>query len=126
MYYHRNAFLILVVLGAASVTCGAQAAPESEVVMQEGDDQSFLGRIGFSASLHFTNKYYFRGIIQEDRGFIAQPGAELSLLLHESEEWSLSSYVGIWNSFHDRKTGAADGVSNASWYEIDTYVGLSL
>jgi hypothetical protein len=84
-------------------------------------------RVHLTLDLHFTNQYFFRGILQEHHGFIFQPSAELSFDLHESDSWSLSAYAGLWNSFHDKKTGATDPDEFLStWYEIDFYAGLSL
>ncbi|HEX5052799.1 MAG TPA: hypothetical protein VFZ65_13565 [Planctomycetota bacterium] len=77
-----------------------------------------------SLGVDFTNQYFFRGILQEDQGAIAQPWLELDFglgkgvgLLHDVE-WSL----GIWNSLHDGPTGGAGSV----WYESDVYSGLSV
>ena len=96
-----------------------EAVPASE---EDGFD-----RFSLSLGLDFTNKYYFRGLLQEDDGVIAQPSLELGAILHESEEWSLSGFVGLWNSVHSEETGAADTDDfDAVWYEIDVYAGLSL
>lgn len=84
-------------------------------------------RLHVSADLTITSQYFFRGIVQETDGFIFQPSLEISLDLIESDRWSLAGSVGMWNSFHDRKTGASDPDDFvARWYEADFYAGLSL
>lgn len=79
-----------------------------------------------SLSSDFTTHYFFRGILQEDRGFIAQPRLEVSKPLFEGGEGILSSVtltVGQWNSLHSGPTGSGGGTD--AWYESDTYAGLT-
>lgn len=84
-------------------------------------------RLHVSVDLTITSQYFFRGIVQETEGFIFQPSIEISADLVESDRWSLAGSVGMWNSFHDRKTGASDPDDFvARWYEADFYAGLSL
>jgi uncharacterized protein Gcw-chp len=111
------------VFGSACAAEPAQATePETPVVEESNSD-----RVHLSIDLSFTNKYYFRGIIQEDNGFIFQPSVEVGFDFVENDNWSLSGYVGVWNSFHDEQTGSTDADEFiASWYEIDFYTGLSL
>lgn len=73
--------------------------------------------------IDFTTQYFFRGIAQENQGFIAQPWFELGYGLHEGTDTlrSLDLTFGLWNSLHDGPTGGAGGI----WYESDFYVGLA-
>jgi hypothetical protein len=84
------------------------------------------GRISLGAGTDFATAYYFRGIIQEDEGFIAQPYADATFNLYDKGEGfnSLGVTLGIWNSFHDEQTGAAGDPK--SWYEADLYGGITL
>jgi hypothetical protein len=99
----------------------AAESPDTDVTAPPAD------RLHVSVDLTITSQYFFRGIAQETEGFIFQPSIEISADLVESDRWSLAGSVGMWNSFHDRKTGASDPDDFvARWYEADFYAGLSL
>jgi hypothetical protein len=92
-------------------------------------------------------RYYFRGILQEDEGFIGQPYFEVNFNLYESDMFSATAIGGMWNSLHSEQTkitggsrsrdaAHALGVSQRtlnpgfgqpeSWYELDAYGGVAL
>lgn len=121
--YNNLLRLLPVALISASCLGGDQAQqPETE----ESTDQ-LLDRVHLSIDLNFANQYFFRGIVQETEGFIFQPSLELGFDLIENDSYSLGAYLGIWNSFHDQRTGATDTDEFvSSWYEVDFYGGLSL
>lgn len=92
-------------------------------VATEAEEES---RLHFSAGIDFTNAYYYRGIRQEDRGFLAQPWATLGIDIYKPEGFTLTPYIGTWNSFHDRATGAAQNDNlDDKWYESDIYFGAN-
>ena len=67
--------------------------------------------------LSLTNAYYFRGIVQENQGIIAQPHVELGYDLIEPGSTEglnrLDLRLGSWNSLHsDHPEAANDGI----WY----------
>jgi hypothetical protein len=81
------------------------------------------GRISFNAGVDFTNKYFFRGMRQQDRGRIVQPWANVDVSLYESDG-ALSSwkvYGGTWNSDHSRDQTES---GPETWYETDLYAGM--
>lgn len=86
-----------------------------------------LGKLSFSIGNDFTTKYYFRGIIQEDDGFITQPYGEVAVDLYEGDGaiGSVTASAGIWNSVHSEQTGDSGG-GPGSWYEADLYGGVSM
>jgi len=89
-----------------------------------GDD---LGsRYSVSIGIDYVSEYYFRGIRQEDDGFIAQPYTDLAMLIHEGESVSVSLNFGAWSSLHgDTGTaGASAGLPN--YYELDLYTGATV
>jgi hypothetical protein len=94
----------------------------SSFVAPAADDDSIAGTWG----IDFTSAYYFRGIIQENQGVIAQPYFEVGYGLYEGEGSfkSLSLVLGQWNSLHDGATGSG-GTGQSMWYESDFYAGLS-
>jgi len=77
-----------------------------------------------SFGIDFTNQYFFRGILQENQGFITQPWWELGYGLYEGEDWlrKLDLTFGQWNSLHEGPTGTQGG--NAMWYESQFHIGL--
>ncbi len=117
---------------------------ESQFVQDEEFDQSgideldFLdeeepyhpnvGKIEFGGGVDFTNAYFFRGVLQEDQGFIAQPWAEATFDLYDGGGLinDLTLTLGIWNSIHDENTGHRRAQSLHAWYESDLYFTFSL
>ncbi len=94
---------------------------------QAGKDAGTKSPFSLQLNLDYTSAYLYRGIIQEDSGFILQPAARLTINLHESEEWKLDAYFATWNSFHGQKTGAkTSGDFSEYWYESDLLGGLAL
>lgn len=91
------------------------------------DAEAPASRIHFSGGVDYTTSYFFRGIRQEDEGFIVQPWGELSLDLASWDDASLGLAVGIWNSIHgDTDTAGAGDESIDHWYEADFYFGPSV
>jgi hypothetical protein len=95
----------------------------------EGEDAGPLSRFSGSMGVDFTNAYIFRGIMQEDDGFIAQPWAELDYNVYSSETGFLRDVTigaGVWNSFHSEKTLAENAPTwlyETDWYPV-VYLGL--
>ena len=99
------------------------------------------GKLSFSAGIDFTNAYFFRGLKQENEGFISQPYAELTASFFDAPDaqglTAVSFTIGGWNSLHTGPTGS-DGPTFdpdtgllldrnvRSWYESDLYTGLAL
>ncbi len=63
----------------------------------------------------------FRGIFQEDEGFIAQPFVDLGIALYSGEGQlkSVSANVGNWDSIHSGPSGSE--LYDNAWYEADYY-----
>lgn len=108
---------LVVALLAGSAT-GAATAQDMET-----DSSRLSGSFGATV----TSEYFFRGYLQEDNGFIAQPWFDLGISLYEptsDDGVAISANVGIWNSFHSKHTGA-NGSGAEAWYEADLYGGLT-
>ena len=120
MSHRSNRSLSLAVAGLLALGLSGPAAAEEE-------DAGPLSRFSGSMGVDFTNAYIFRGIVQEDDGFIAQPWAELDYNLYSSETGFIRDVTigaGVWNSFHSEETLAA---SSPTWlYETDWYPVVSL
>jgi len=86
-----------------------------------------LSRLSGTVQADFTNAYYFRGIRQEDEGFIFEPWAELYYNLYKSDDGPIRNLTiggGVWNSFHSEETGHQQ--SPKSLYETDWYPIVSV
>ena len=85
------------------------------------------GAVSVGTGIDIGSAYYFRGIIQETEGFIAQPYLEAGLTVYESDTGlqSVSVTAGTWSSLHSGPSGS-DGAAGdpAMWYETDFYASL--
>jgi len=119
----RRAAVVASTLALAGVfvhTAPVQAAEEAK-----GPN---TGKISLRAGVDFPTAYMFRGILQEDEDFIAQPFGEVTVKLHEGSGPlnSVTTTLGIWNSFHSGPTGSEGATEDPkSWYELDFYGGVN-
>lgn len=83
------------------------------------------GKISLSAGVDFPTAYFFRGILQENGGFIAQPYMDTTITVYEGSGGlnSVSATLGIWNSFQENSPGKPEDPTG--WYEADLYGGLT-
>lgn len=109
---------------AASEASRSQDKPSAEKLSEECGLTGVLTLTG-------SNKYYFRGIFQEDQGAIFEPALDLSLPLWigDGKGDALSKLCltfGTWNSLHSGPSGSGGTAASSpqSWYESDFYAGL--
>jgi hypothetical protein len=76
-----------------------------------------------SGAFDITNAYLFRGLLQDDTGFIMQPSADAGVRLFSDTSGTVL-HVGTWNSLHTGLTGS-DGPTHRLWYESDFYTTLA-
>jgi hypothetical protein len=83
------------------------------------------GNVSVGLGVEFPTAYFFRGILQEDEGFIAQPFLETNIKVYEGEGVlnSVSAKLGIWNSFQSQSPGVPSDPT--AWYEADLYGGVT-
>jgi hypothetical protein len=119
-----------VVWAAAAWTLAVLLVAVPVRAQEEGEDDEGpnRGRISLSITNDFTNVYFFRGIMQERDGFIWEPYVDVGVTLWDDEDAPIRSVtlgMGIWNSFHSKKTLAgSSGPSNL--YETDFYPSLTV
>ena len=90
--------------------------------------QSNSGKVAVSTGTDFSHAYFFRGIMQERSGIVAQPFMDMTFSLFEGTEGlnSVSFTIGQWNSLHTGPTGNDGPAANvAAWYESDFYTGFA-
>jgi hypothetical protein len=86
------------------------------------------GAFSFNMGMDVATQYFFRGILQEDSGFIGQPYMNVGVSLYDDPEGALSSIAlngGLWNSLHSEETGDTGGGGPGAWYEADAYGGVN-
>lgn len=86
------------------------------------------GKVSFNLGTDVTTAYFFRGILQERNGLIAQPYGDVSYSLHEAEGAPISSVSltgGLWASVHSALTGNS-GSGPRSFYELDVFGGVNV
>lgn len=111
-----------------SVACllGITMTAQAQDDLSLPDPEPNRGSLAFELGVDWTSAYYFRGLLQEDDGFIIQPWAEASARVYQSDDSEITLIVGIWNSVHDAATGAMTSDRTLEkWYEFDIYGGAS-
>ena len=90
------------------------------------------GKVSFNTGIDMSHAYFFRGIRQEDEGFVAQPYADINFNVWSDDDAAgltgVDFTLGIWNSLHSGPTGSdAPGDGNVKmWYEYDFFTGFTL
>ena len=125
-----SAFLAAPVVSFAQEAADEQKTESQEPVVeaevkQEEPTGPNSGRLSFSGGTDFSTAYFFRGYNQEDQGVIGQPYLTLFAKLSDADEFTVTGYVGTWNSVHSEGTLAA-GSGPDSWYESDFLAGVDL
>jgi hypothetical protein len=115
----RRLALVTALAALLGVTTGAPGA-----IAQAEEKGPNTGRISLSAGADWTTDYYFRGIVQETRGYIVQPYGEVTFKLWDGVPafGNLALSLGTWNSLHGGPTGIESSNSDPKvWYESDFY-----
>lgn len=111
----------------AAVVGGAAPAMAQQDPHSEATQPAAEAAMNASIGVDLTTAYYFRGLRQEDRGFIVQPYFTVGMDAFSGEGWSSNLSLGVWNSFHDRATGSDSPDDTISkWYEADFLIGPSV
>ncbi len=110
MYRSTIRFIVLAFICAAAA--GLAATPATAQDMGNG------GSVSLSSGVDIVNQYYFRGIVQETGGFIAQPFLDGSISFGAA-----SITAGTWSSLHSRGDEGFAGAPG-SFYETDFYAGI--
>ena len=110
MYRSTIRFIVLAFTCAAAA--GLAVAPATAQDMGNG------GSVSLSSGVDIVNQYYFRGIVQETGGFIAQPFLDGSISFGAA-----SITAGTWSSLHSRGDEGFPGAPG-SFYETDFYAGI--
>ena len=111
-------------LGAAAAVALVSGLLASSAMAQRNS-----GKVSFSTGTDFSHAYFFRGIVQERAGLVAQPYMDMTFSLFEGTEGlnSVTFTIGQWNSLHTGPSGNDGPATNVgAWYESDFYAGFAL
>ncbi len=115
-----SAVRTILIVTATLLALDTAAAQDSE-----GTPAQTQAQVESSIGVDMTNQYFFRGIVQENQGAIAQPWIDFVFPLGEGENTSWSFNIGTWNSLHDGPTGSG-GAGMSMHYELDAYAGIGV
>jgi hypothetical protein len=106
---------------SATITnsAGLQAAPPPAAA-QAAPDPAPAKPVTLTIGADFPTAYMFRGIFQEDEGFIMQPFVDVGIAAAPG----VTINAGLWNSVHSGPSGADHPDRNA-WYEMDFYASAT-
>ena len=108
----RTSTRFIVLAFTCAAAAGLAAAPAA------AQDMGNNGNVSLSSGVDVVNQYYFRGIVQETGGFIAQPFLDGSISFGAA-----SITAGTWSSLHSMG-GEGFAGAPASFYETDFYAGI--
>ena len=100
---------------------GTTAAPAT-AASQPAPDPPAPKPVTLTLGADFPTAYMFRGIFQEDQGFIMQPFVDVGIAAASG----LTINAGLWNSFHSGPSGSDhEGGDRSAWYELDFYASAT-
>jgi Bacterial protein of unknown function (Gcw_chp) len=102
---------------AAARQAAAPAAPAA----QPAPDPPAPKPVTLTVGADFPTAYMFRGIFQEDQGFIMQPFVDVGIAAAPG----LTINAGLWNSVHSGPSGSDNEDGRGAWYELDFYASAT-
>ena len=122
-------------IGLALAACAWSASPTALVHAQDAFSRSTEKQekaeeeVGESLRMHMSsgapNQYFFRGLLQSDKGFIWQSNSNLDVALYDTKQLRIITPVGFWFSVQPGDQ-AKHGRGPAAWYESRLSGGLAL
>lgn len=96
------------------------AAAPAPAAAQPAPDPPAPKPVTLTLGADFPTAYMFRGIFQEDKGFIMQPFVDVGIAAAPG----VTINAGLWNSVHSGPSGA-DHPDRGAWYEMDFYTSAT-
>jgi hypothetical protein len=126
----RITILLHLVIGAAILNASIAFGGESPQSNKESGPVVEIptSRWSGDTGVNFVTAYFAYGILQENKGAIAEPYLDISRTLFESDGFITKATIGLqlWSSIHSEKTGAKRNNSLPQWYEFDYYVPIGV
>lgn len=131
---YKKALALLLIFSTPVFAQTSQPAQDESVKKAEAEtpseDAESANFISLHAGLHFTTQYFARGLLQENKGVIAQPWIELRMHLYQTNGpiSDVFLFAKSWNSFHSGPSGTGSNLSNSpsAWYETQLTAGLGV
>lgn len=116
--------LTLAAVAGILLPASLYAGTESQAVVETTTKSVITGDLG----VNFVSEYISRGVMQENKGVIAQPYADLYFALYKGDGFvnQVTLNLGIWSSLHSRHTGAIPNSTTSAWYEFDYTPGIAV
>ena len=103
---------------AAAIQAAAPAAPAAA---QPAPDPPAPKPVTLTVGADFPTAYMFRGLFQEDKGFIMQPFVDVGIAAAPG----VTINAGLWNSVHSGPSGSDNEDGRGAWYEMDFYASAT-
>jgi hypothetical protein len=97
------------------------AAPAAPAAAQPAPDPPAPKPVTLTVGADFPTAYMFRGIFQEDKGFIMQPFVDVGIAAAPG----VTINTGLWNSVHSGPSGSDNEDGRGAWYETDFYASAT-
>jgi hypothetical protein len=111
---------VLATAAGQATASGTTAAPAAAT--QPAPDPPASKPVTLTVGMDFPTAYMFRGLFQEDQGFIGQPFVDVGIAAAPG----VTINAGLWNSFHSGPSGSGnDSIDRSSWYELDYYASVT-
>ena len=124
----RNIASVCAALGLMLSLLTSRAAQAESAEEPPGEIPAQPEQVGESLRMTMSsgapNQYFFRGLLQSEKGFIWQSNSNLDVALYDSKEFKLIIPVGFWFSVHPGDK-ARSGKGPAAWYESRLSGGIA-
>ena len=101
---------------AAGQSTGSTAAPTTAAASQPAPDPPAPKPVTLTVGMDFPSAYMFRGIFQEDKGFIGQPFVDVGIAAAPGSRSSRT-----WNAFTPSERRDHPIGARSAWYEMYFY-----
>jgi len=124
MAHIKNLTLSAVAVAGILLPASLFAGTESKAVVETTTKSALSGDLG----VNFVSEYISRGVIQENKGVIAQPYADVFYTVYEGTGAidKVTLNLSLWSSFQDKHTGSPSTARVRDWYEFDYAPGISV
>lgn len=112
------------ILATPTIGHSGTASKEVKAIPEITKESCITGDIGVGV----VSQYILRGVVNESKGFIAQPYLDLYFKLYSGTGFinKVSLNLGLWSSINSNQTVASPGTSLATWYEFDWMPGMTV
>ena len=127
---HNRMIILRMVIRTAIINASIAFGGESPQSSRESGPivEIPTSRWSGDTGVNFVTAYFAFGILQENKGAIAEPYLDISRTLFEGNGFITKATVGLqlWSSIHSEQTGAKRNNPLLQWYEFDYYVPIGV